>query len=606
MNINILNKVIQGISEQLPLVNSFYTQSPYESWNVKEVQYGSVSFVVTKVNTRESTTTYDAVLYYADRLTENRSNRDAIHSDAATVIQTIVGALNTADEYFEVDYPVSITLFEQDFADILAGGYANLTISVEGMGECFEDDWSVPEIIATSAYYTKDEIAELFPLRSNLSLVAFTGRFEDLSSKPDVVTQSQYDDLYQGVKETTGLLAEQIADKLDAKYFGEFRKNIETQLDDTVSQRQFDELYKGVLESTGVLASEMNGKLDAIYFATFKEQLQNQLDAKVDDIYFESFKTTVSDIAKQVADKVSSSFFDSTISAINSKLDNTVTQQQYDDLYQGVYDTTAQLAESIASKLDSVIFAAFKTEVNNQIETKLDRYIFDAFKANIEHQLANKAPSSLIDSLFNSLNTLRGDVNNKVDKQSFDNYAESTDNKILWLKTHLEDKVDDSYFKTWQTTVMNELSERVTVQGFANYAANVYTKSEIEERIANYQFYVEQYLNSNEFTDYINEFVTNTVTEFVEQYLETVLDYYTKAEIDEMLSNLSLDDYYTKAETDNKLNSYYTKSEVNTKFNDYYTKTNVKELLRSYYTKSEVNSMIGDIDSILNNVLYEY
>ena len=177
INVNILNNLIKGISEQIPLVNSYYTTSPYESWNVEEVKYGSVSFVITKVYTRETTTTFDATIYYADRLLEDNSNRDFVHSDAATVIQTIVGALNTADEYLEVSYPVGITLFEQDFADKLAGGYAQVSISAEGMGECFEDEFSVPEIIATSAYFTKEEIKELFPLKTELSAVAFSGQF---------------------------------------------------------------------------------------------------------------------------------------------------------------------------------------------------------------------------------------------------------------------------------------------------------------------------------------------------------------------------------------------------------------------------------------------
>ena len=62
VNVNILNNLIKGISEQIPLVQSYYTTSPYESWNTKEIQYGSVSFVVTKVNTRETTTTFDATI----------------------------------------------------------------------------------------------------------------------------------------------------------------------------------------------------------------------------------------------------------------------------------------------------------------------------------------------------------------------------------------------------------------------------------------------------------------------------------------------------------------------------------------------------------------
>ena len=39
VNVNILNNLIGGISKQIPLVHSYYTTSPYESWNTKEIQY---------------------------------------------------------------------------------------------------------------------------------------------------------------------------------------------------------------------------------------------------------------------------------------------------------------------------------------------------------------------------------------------------------------------------------------------------------------------------------------------------------------------------------------------------------------------------------------
>jgi hypothetical protein len=260
MNINILNNLIKGITDQIPLVHSYYTVSPYDSWNVKECKYGSVSFVVTRVNTRQSTTTYDATIYYADRLLENNTNRDSVYSDAATVIQTIVGALNQADDYLEVSYPVGITLFEQDFADRLAGGYANLSISAKGMGECFEDDFTVPEIIATSAYFTKEQITELFPLRTQLATVAFSGSFNDLKDTPNLATIETVNGLAEAVVQSTSSLAAELNQKVSVGYFDSWADGIEAELSERVTKQDYNNLVEATENVTGNLAKEVEKK----------------------------------------------------------------------------------------------------------------------------------------------------------------------------------------------------------------------------------------------------------------------------------------------------------------------------------------------------------
>ena len=46
---------------------------------------------------RERTMTYDAIIYYGDRLLEDKSNRNVIWSDATQVIQSIIGTVNSVD-----------------------------------------------------------------------------------------------------------------------------------------------------------------------------------------------------------------------------------------------------------------------------------------------------------------------------------------------------------------------------------------------------------------------------------------------------------------------------------------------------------------------------
>lgn len=136
MNIVQLNNFIEKIVSCTETVKSFYTNSVYECWNAEEVKYGSISFCITETQMRERTMTYDAIIYYGDRLLEDKSNRNAIWSDATQVIQSIIGTVNSVDGEITISYPYNLTLFEQKFADELAGAYAEISIEVEGIGEC--------------------------------------------------------------------------------------------------------------------------------------------------------------------------------------------------------------------------------------------------------------------------------------------------------------------------------------------------------------------------------------------------------------------------------------------------------------------------------------
>ena len=690
VNVNILNKLIDGISKQIPLVHSYYTQSPYDVWNTKEIEYGSVSFVITKINTRESSTTYDATLYYADRLLEDNSNIDSVHSDAATVIQTIVGALNQSDEYLEVSYPVGITLFEQDFCDKLAGGYAQFSISTSGMGECFVDEFTVPEIVGTSAYFTKEEITELFPLRTDLSTVAYTGSFNDLKDKPDLVNQSQYDELLQAVLDTTGDLAKEINSKVSSSYFSEWSDGIETDIKSKASNQTVDTLREDILDHLETLRNTLNSKVNNNYFETVKASLEASindsptgqefnaalnaidnltisLDSKVDKQTFNNVNETIDSLQTQVNSKIDRQVFDNLYDTIETVTTNLaveiknkvshetfelfkesvkdhVTQQQYDNLLNAVLQSTGELAKQIEQKVSLTIFNAALDEIESKIKdttafvtydtlnsvisevtetlnSKVNNSYFEGWKSCIEEKLDNTATKSELNEVINDLNDIKTkDLPSKVNKQDFDNFYEAVEDATGKLAYEISTKVSTSSFSPWKSNIENELSERVTKQIFYNTMENIYTKDEIEAKLSVYELAILKYLNTSEF----KELVLNFAKDVTEEYLATALDYYTKEEIDVMLSNLSLDDYYTKSEVDTKisnvevdLSDYYTKSQVDTKIanakpdlSNYYNKSQIDAEFNKYrlksdsYSKSEIDATIGNINTILNNVLY--
>ena len=60
------------------------------------------------ITRNETNAEYAVVLYYADRLLQDRSNSEAVYNDAVNVLQTILTNLN---EDLEVVYPVQYTPF---------------------------------------------------------------------------------------------------------------------------------------------------------------------------------------------------------------------------------------------------------------------------------------------------------------------------------------------------------------------------------------------------------------------------------------------------------------------------------------------------------------
>ena len=519
MNVNILNNLIKGISEQIPLVNSYYTVSPYDSWNVQEVKYGSVSFVITKVNTRETTTTYDATIYYADRLVEDNSNRDSVHSDAATVIQTIVGALNNADEYLNVSYPVAITLFEQDFADKLAGGYAQMSISAEGMGECFNDEFSVPEIIATSAYFTKDEIVEYFPLRTQLSKVAFTGAVDDIDGVSKLATKAQHDNLVESVIRSTSELAQEINNRISNRFFDAWSENIANELDSKVNAGQFDNF---VLNTNGKIAT-----------------LQSQIDNKVEN---GPFNATVTGLRTDIDNKVEVQVYNQSVNDIKnikSDIDTRPTKQVFDNLVESVADSTGKLASVLNAKLSSSYFSVWSENLLNELSkyATVEQYnhIYNKIKE-IENLINNGGGGEPVS----------GDYVTREEYDEFQKALEDTFSALLEEISYALTNIHNQHIKDVQTLdeKIDALADETGVQ--IESLTNSVNETGVQIESLTNSVSSALTLLQQDFTNRINKKANSA-------------DVYTKTEIDDIINNIGgsgggenvdLSDYYTKSEID--------------------------------------------------------
>jgi hypothetical protein len=556
---------------------------------------------------------------------EGGLNRDAIHSDSSTVIQTIVGAMNQADEYIRIEYPVGITLFEQDFSDTLAGGYANITIEVEGMGECFDGEFDVPEIVGTSAYYDKDEINELFPLRTDLARVSFTGDFSDLKGVPDILTVQEYN----SILDTIGTLTSKIDGCVDEIEYNNILNTIQTittQLEGKVGTQE----YNSILDTIGTLTSKIEGCVDEIEYNGLIDRLNNlntQLGTKADQRSLEQFvegQNTINvNFAVEMRNKVGSQFFEETVSGINNELDNKVSRQVYDAHILNMTDMVGELTEEINNRVP-------KTE-------------YDSFVENTTTQLGTKA-----------------------DQRSLEQFVEGQNTINVNFAVQLEKKVDDDYFDGVKANLEYKIDEKLDRQSFENKMTNIYTKKEIdlivetqldktfkayvdsEDFISdlegsiteNVDRVIENYVEGEEFRVSLGEIVEEevsqqigeyvTLDELVEEVDSQLNQFLESGELDEevgVIVNEKMGDYYKKSETysktevDRKLNDkadkgdlsvYATKTEL---YNDYYNREQVKKLideadftvevdLKNYYQKAETYNK-DEIDLKLKNVVVD-
>lgn len=138
--IEIINK-IKEVALSQATVNTVYDGDVYENWNSAEAKYASVNIGIQSVSYEGSLTTYSIVLYYGDRLLQDKNNVNSIYSDGVNTLQSIVNILNTVD-MVDIQEPINYTLFQQQFSDYLAGVYCQIELTTDStVGYCSLDNY---------------------------------------------------------------------------------------------------------------------------------------------------------------------------------------------------------------------------------------------------------------------------------------------------------------------------------------------------------------------------------------------------------------------------------------------------------------------------------
>lgn len=141
MNVNELINRIYEIALSQQTVMSVYNGDVYENWNKAEANYGSFNIGLRNITYNGNFATYSFILYYGDRLLQDKRNNNSIYTDGVNVIQSVINILKQTGE---ADIPENViyTPFEQKFMDYLAGVYAEVEITVDSpIGLCEMDSY---------------------------------------------------------------------------------------------------------------------------------------------------------------------------------------------------------------------------------------------------------------------------------------------------------------------------------------------------------------------------------------------------------------------------------------------------------------------------------
>ena len=139
MNISNFYDTIKQIALNTRTVESFHNTDPYTVWNSLNIVYPSFNCNINYIRRVGNFNIVNCSFYYGAKLKNDSSNLFQIQSDGFNVI---INVINHLKENFEIEdvEDVQIFPFWQQFADILAGCYADVNIFVPVEDTCANFD----------------------------------------------------------------------------------------------------------------------------------------------------------------------------------------------------------------------------------------------------------------------------------------------------------------------------------------------------------------------------------------------------------------------------------------------------------------------------------
>ena len=141
MNFQIFYDTVKQIALNTQTVESFHNTDPYTVWNSLNIVYPSFNCNINYIRRVGNYNIVNCSFYYGAKLKNDSSNLFEIQSNGYNVI---INVINHLKENFEIEDVEDIQIFPfwQQFADILAGCYAdvNIFVPVEDTCENFDKE----------------------------------------------------------------------------------------------------------------------------------------------------------------------------------------------------------------------------------------------------------------------------------------------------------------------------------------------------------------------------------------------------------------------------------------------------------------------------------
>lgn len=138
MSIKEFLEKVKTIADNHTMVNFASIDDVYEIWQGASPKYAAVNISLENVQySEEYNMNYlNLIIYYGDRLMQDKSNMVDIHNDSVRTLQSIINNVFKIKDVGSIDEYI-IELWNQQFNDYLAGGYVRLRIGLIGeMDDC--------------------------------------------------------------------------------------------------------------------------------------------------------------------------------------------------------------------------------------------------------------------------------------------------------------------------------------------------------------------------------------------------------------------------------------------------------------------------------------
>lgn len=322
-----------------------------------------------------------------------------------------------------------------------------------------------------------------------------------------------------------------------------------------------------------VIYKELDNKLDNGDLNVLRDEMQGKLDNKADSSQLTYYVT--SEKLSQVLESYTQ----------NKDLVYYLTREQLDGVLGGYVKTA-----------DLVSFYFNKTDITNLLSNKLDRGDLNNLKDEIQNGLDTKVDKSQLVYYVtkDQLDLLLENYETRNDLQIY--YYDKNQIDQLLSNTVTENILATYYYTKEEMNIL--LDSKINVGDIITEGSVI--DSEMSETSQNA-------VQNKVVTNYINGVKTALEGEISKKVNKDEFNS-TITEINNRIDNIvtpepDLTNYYTKGEVDTKLDTKVSTEVYNSTITEINNKIDTKANASDYVTKVEFNQTVGDIESILNNVL---